>query len=235
MSKILETELDEFTGSLDNLPSLNTPNPYTGSVLAFGSRTVGNGRRAKKSGNSLPILHAEPHVSYTARYKRSNTSNVFDVEVSGLAKILVAASTATTFRPIIRAFRIKCIVVRGSVGAVGDSASVGLRFLGTNTNEINFLDDTMKIDNNAKISRKPPKMSLASFWQDVETTDLTTKLFTVQYFGTGELYVDVVLDFIIDVNRYVNYSLSGGVGLNTGGIYRDALAPGLDPVGVASI
>ena len=57
---------------------------------------------------------------------------------------------------------------------------------------------------------------------------------SVQYFGTGEFYVDVAIEFIMDVNRYVNYSLSGGSGLSTGGIYRGPLATGLDPVGVSS-
>jgi hypothetical protein len=205
--------------------------------MEFGNRTAKAARRTRRSGvavNSLTVLSAEPHVNYTARYKRSGTGNVYDVDLAGIVKTLVAAATATTFRPCIRAFRIKEITVRGSIGAVGDSASVGLRFLGTNTNEINHIDDTMKVDVNAMVARRPPRNSLASFWHDVETGDLNTKLATVTYFGTGEFYVDVAMEFILDVNRYVNYTLTGGSGMITGGIYRGPLATGLDPVGVAS-
>ena len=209
----------------------------SGRVMEFGNKTASKGRRrggAASNMNSLAVISAEPHVSHVARYKRTS-GNVYDVDVSGFAKVLVAGATATAYRPCIRAFRIKEIAVRGSAGAVGDSASVGLRYLGTNTNEINYIDETMKIDNNAMVSRKPPRNSLASFWHDVVTEELSTQLVTIQYFGSGECFVDVHIEFLIDMNRYVNYSLSGGTGLSTGGIYRADLAPGLEPVGVSSV
>jgi hypothetical protein len=232
-----QTEKDDFTGSLENLGDPLQQSPYLGRVMEYGSRASNVGRRRRgqvRSSNSLEVLPAEPHVSYTARYKRSGTGNVYNIDIAGFAKTVVASSATTTYRPCIRAFRIKEITVPGSTGAVGDSASVGLRYLGTNTNETLHIDDTMKIDVNAMVTRKPPRFSLASFWHDVVSEDINTPLVTVQYFGTGEFYVDVQLEFIIDVNRYVNYSLSGAVGLVTGGIYRGDLTAGLEPVGVAS-
>jgi hypothetical protein len=228
---------DEFTGSIENLETTPLTGPYTGRVMQYGTRSSNVGRKKNRSrqySNSLTVLSAEPHVHYTARYKRSDTGNVYNVDVAGIAKAIVASSTTTAYRPVIRCFRIKEVTVRGSTGAIGDSASVGLRFLGTNTNEINHIDDTMKVDVNAMVAKKPPTNSLASFWHDVVTEELNTLLFTVQYFGTGEFYVDVSIEFLIDVNRYVNYSLSGGTGLITGGVYRGDLSPGLEPVGVAS-
>jgi hypothetical protein len=227
---------DEFTGSIENLEASPLAGPFTGRVMQYGNRSSNVGHKKNRSrqySNSLTVLSAEPRVHYTARYKRSS-GNVYDVDIAGIAKAIVASSATTTYRPIIRAFRIKEVTVRGSTGAIGDSASVGLRYLGTNTNEINHIDDTMKIDVNAMVSKKPPMNSLASFWHDVVSEELNTKLFTVQYFGTGEFYVDMSFEFLIDVNRYVNYSLSGGTGLVTGGIYRGPLATGLDAVGVTT-
>jgi hypothetical protein len=227
---------DEFIGSLPILEDSPAHSPFLGRVMEYGTRLtkkVNRRRGQARSMNSLAVLSAEPHVSYVARYKRS-TGNVYDVDIGGFARMLVAAATATNYRPCIRAFRIREITVRGSTGAVGDSASVGLRYLGTNTNETNHIDDTMKIDVNAMVSKKPPRNSLAAFWHDVVTEELNTKLVTIQYFGSGECYVDVHLEVLLDVNRYVNFSLSGGSGLDVGGIYRADLSPGLDPVGVSS-
>jgi len=141
-----------------------------------------------------------------------------------LAKAYVAAATTTTYRYVIRTFRVKRVTVRGSLGAVGGANTVALRFVGQNTNEVRYLDNTLKIDENAMVSRTPPKMSLASFWHDVESADLATEVFSVEYFGTGELFVDVELEYLLDLDRYISYTLSGGTGLNLGGLYKGNLA-----------
>jgi hypothetical protein len=225
-------EHDEFELSLETMNSQaeSVAMSIRDSVMPFGTRVR---RRGGGGSNSLPVLRTEPYVSYVARYKRS-TGNVYTITVQGLAKVLVSANATTTFRPLIRAFKIKKITIRGSAGAVGETGSVGLRYLGTNTNETNHMDETMKIDENAMVSKPPPRFSIAAFWHDIVSEELTTELASIQYFGTGNFYVDVHLDVLIDTNRYVNYSLSGGSGLVTGGVYRGNLATGLVPVGVSA-
>jgi hypothetical protein len=89
----------------------------------------------------------------------------------------------------------------------------------------------MKIDNNAVVCRAPPRFSLASFWHDVTSENLDAPLFEIGYFGDGQLYVDVQLEFLLDVDRYVNFALAGGTALNPGGLYKGPLADGLVATG----
>lgn len=185
-----------------------------------------------KGSNSLPTLPVEPTIHHTFRYQRVS-GNSYLVTTGDIVKCLTAAGSATQARPIFRTLRIKKVTVRGSCVA-GDTASVSLRYLGANTNEVGYMDQTMKIDVNACVARKPPNMSLASFWIDVDVTDLSTQLFVAQYFGSGEFFVDLQLEAIMDCTRYVNYSLVLGTGMTTGGIYAGDLATGLVPVGKTS-
>jgi hypothetical protein len=148
---------------------------------------------------------------------------------------IVSANSATTFRPIFRTARIVKVAVRGSAGEIGEDAEVGLRFVGANTNEARIIDSTAKIDENAVVERAPPRMSLAGFWQDFESSEVNSNLAIITYFGTGELYVDLTIEMVMDVARYGTFSLSGGSGLTTGAIYLGDLATGLDPVGGTSI
>jgi hypothetical protein len=123
-----------------------------------------------------------------------------------------------------RTFKVQNVTIRGSNGSVGSSCSVGLRYLGENTRELKFLDNTLKIDENAMVSEKPPRFSLASFWHDVESATLSTPLLEIFYFGGGEFYVDLEIVYLIDVDRYISFTLSGGSGLNQGGLYKGNLS-----------
>jgi len=191
----------------------------TGAVL---QRRRNNGRG--RAGNALPVIKVEPHVHQTFRYTRVGEANSYVVTVGDLARAYVAAATTSTYRYVIRTFRVKRVTVRGSLGAVGGANTVALRYIGQNTNEVRYLDNTLKIDENAMVSRIPPKMSLASFWHDVESADLATEVFSIEYFGTGELFVDVELEYLLDLDRYISFTLSGGTGLNLGGLYKGNLA-----------
>jgi len=124
---------------------------------------------------------------------------------------------------MMRTFRIKRVTVRGTIGAVGNAATTSIRYVGQNTNEVRYLDNTLKIDENALVSRVPPRMSLASFWHDVESSTLSDELFEVEYYGDGQFYVDILLEYLLDVNRYITYTLTGGTALSAGGIYRGEL------------
>jgi len=215
---------DEFCGSVENLA---TESPADVGLLSYGTRMR---RRGKGSGNSLPVITIEPRVHHVFRYKRNDSANSYTVDVGDIAKAIVAASSATTYRYIIRTFRVKKVTIRGSTSTIGASATVGLRYLGSNTNELNYQDVTMKIDNNAVVTRAPPRFSLASFWHDVTSDSLDTELFQLSYFGDGACFVDLQLEFLLDVDRYVNFTLSGGTGLDVGGLYKGSLA-GLDAIG----
>jgi hypothetical protein len=193
-------------------------------VVPHGVQLTRRRRGARGAGNSLPVLNSEPHVHMTFRYKRVGTGGEYSVTVGDVANCIVAAASTTSYRYIMRTFRIKHVTLRGSSGAVGDDASIGLRFVGQNTNEIRLMDQTLKIDENAYVSRAPPRMSLASFWHDVESSELSTEIFSVNYFGSGEFFVDMAIEFLIDVDRYITYALSGGTALQTGGIYKGPLS-----------
>jgi hypothetical protein len=157
------------------------------------------------------------------RYKRVGTTSAFTITVGDVANAIVSAASSTSYRYIMRTFKIHKVTARGSAGAVGDAATVGLRYLGENTRELRLMDHTMKIDDNAMVSQAPPLLSLASFWHDVETDTLETPIFELTYFGDGEFFVDLHMTFLIDVDRYTTYSLSGGSALDTGGIYKGPL------------
>jgi len=193
-------------------------------IMSYGTRMK---RRGRGSGNSLPMITLEPRVHHLFRYQREDTANSYTVNVGDLAKAIVAASTSTTYRYIMRTLRVKKVTLRGSTGTIGTSATCGLRYLGANTNEVRYQDTTAKIDVNAVVSRVPPRFSLASFWHDVTNETLSTPLFEITYFGTGELYVDLQMEFLMDIDRYVNFSLSGGTALDVGGLYKGPLATGL--------
>lgn len=212
---------DEFCGSVENL---STENPVDAGIMSYGTRMR---RRGKGSSNSLPILSLEPRVHHTFRYQRDNTANSYTVTVGDLAQAIVAAASANTYRYIMRTLRVKKVTVRGSTGTIGASSTVGLRYLGANTNEVRYQDVTMKIDNNASVCRAPPRFSLASFWHDVTSENLDVPLVELIYFGDGAFFVDVQLEFLIDVDRYVNFALAGGTALNPGGLYKGPLATGL--------
>jgi len=214
---------DEYMVPDPELVMLAQPG-ISANVLPHGTKLARRGRgSARGAGNSLPVLNTEPHVHQTFRFKRAGTRNSYSITVGDLANVLVAAAGTSSYRYLMRTFRVKHVTIRGSTGAVGDSATVNLRFVGQNTNEIRYMDQTMKIDVNAMVSRTPPKMSLASFWHDVESAELSTEVFDIQYFGDGELFVDVTLEFLIDVDRYITFSLPGGTGLQAGGVYKGPL------------
>jgi hypothetical protein len=159
----------------------------------------------------------------TFRYKRAGTTSTYTITVGDVANAVVSAATSTSYRYIMRTFKIHKVTARGSAGAVGEAATVGLRYLGENTRELRLLDHTMKIDDNAMVSQAPPRFSLASFWHDVETATLDTPIFELTYFGDGEFFVDLHMTFLVDVDRYTTYTLSGGTALDTGGIYKGPL------------
>jgi len=203
-------------------------------VVPHGVQLTRRGRNAKGASNSLPVLNSEPHVHMTFRYKRVGTGGQYSVTVGDVASCIVAAASTSSYRYLMRTFRIKRVTLRGSSGLVGEDASIGLRFVGQNTNEIRIMDQTLKIDENAYVSRVPPKMSLASFWHDVESAELSTEVFSVNYFGTGEFYVDLAVEFLLDVDRYITYALSGGTALQTGGVYKGPLS-GTDTDGLVAV
>lgn len=216
---------DEFCGSVENLA---IDNSYDVGIMSYGTRVR---RRGRGSGNSLSLITLEPRVHHTFRYKRNNTANSYNVTVGDIAKAIVSAATTATYRYIIRTFRVKKVTIRGSLGTIGSSATVSLRYLGSNTNELRYQDNTMKIDNNATVTRAPPRFSLASFWHDVTSDSLDTELFQVGYFGDGEFFIDMQLEFLLDVDRYVNFTLTGGTALDVGGLYKGSLASGLVAIG----
>lgn len=214
------TDMSEIVG----VPSLQMLS-VSGGMLPTGVKMS----KSRRSSNSIPTLPLEPTIHHTFRYVRSS-GNDYTVTTSNIVRCLMAAQTTTQARPIFRTLRIKKVTARAST-TIGDTASVTLRYLGTNTNEIGYMDQTMKVDVNAMVSRKPPNMSLASFWIDVDVSDLNTELFKIFFAGSGQLYVDIQVEAIIDCTRYVNYSLNVGTGMDPGGIYASDLATGLVPVG----
>jgi len=219
---------DEFIGSVENLSASAPPSSF--SVVPYG--TVYGRRRAGGGGNSLPLISLQPRQTHVFRYKRTNdAANSFTIDVGDVARALVSAASANSYRYIMRTFRVRHVTVRASALSVGATANCSLQYLGQNTNEITYRDNTIKIDENAMVSRSPPRFSLASFWHDVETDNLNTPLFEITSFGGGELFVDMKLEYLTDVDRYVPFTLSGGTALDPGGLYKGHLATDLEAEG----
>jgi hypothetical protein len=184
--------------------------------------------------NAMPMLPAEPTMHHTFRFRRTNTSTLYRVDLQDLYQILVSASATNFVRPIFRTFRILNVVVRGSISAVGETATVSLRYEGTNTNQQKFMDSTNKVDSNAMVHRKPPPFSLASFWHDVRELESSQILFEVEYFGQGECYLDITLQAVLDCNGDVNFSIPNGTSNVSGRLYSLDVAGGFEPVGIIS-
>jgi hypothetical protein len=184
--------------------------------------------------NAMPMLPAEPTMHHTFRFRRINTSSLYRVDLQDLYQILVSASATNFVRPIFRTFRILNVVVRGSISAVGETATVSLRYEGTNTNQQKFMDSTNKVDSNAMVHRKPPPFSLASFWHDVRELESSQILFEVEYFGQGECYLDITLQAVLDCNGDVNFSIPNGTSNVSGRLYSLDVAGGFEPVGIIS-
>jgi hypothetical protein len=187
--------------------------------------------------NSLPMLPAEPTMRHTFRFRRADTASLYRVDLQDLYQVVVAASAPNYVRPIFRTFRVLNVVVRGSINAVGETATVSLRYEGTNTNQQKYMDSTNKVDVNAMVHRKPPPYSLASFWHDVRELDSAQVLFEVEYFGTGECYLDIQLQAVLDCNGDVNFSIPIGASNTSGRLYSAPIGSypsggGFDPVGI---
>lgn len=190
--------------------------------------------------NSMPMLSAEPTIKHTFRYRRADTSNFYSVTLRDLTAMLVVGATSTTYRPVFRALRLLNVALRGSIGAVGETSTVSIRYTGVgdfgNTNEQKYMDSTNKVDHNAMVHRKPPRMSLASFWHDPNDVTLSYTVFQVEYTGTGECYMDITIQAVLDLNVHVNYLLGGGVNVIPGRVYGGAPVNGAwETVGIAQI
>jgi len=210
----------------------NTASPTLGmglgNAVPFGTRmTKGRRGRARGISNGLPQTAANPSMHYNFRYI-ARGDGATSVRIADLAKAMVAASTADSYRYLFRTVKVDRVTIRAATGAIGGTAAVKLQFLGSNTNEIVHMDQTMRVDHNACISMKPPRLSLASFWHDVtSTTDDEVALFRVSASTdeSGVSYIDVSLSVVYDEARYINYTIqdSNLSGLNAGGLYYGKL------------
>jgi hypothetical protein len=178
------------------------------------------------------MLPAEPTMRHTFRFTRTGTATLYRIDLADLYQVIVSATASNFVRPIFRTFRILNVVVRGSISAVGETATVSLRYEGTNTNQQKYMDSTNKVDVNAMVHRKPPPFSLASFWHDTRELVGSQILFEVEYFGAGECYLDIHMQAILDCNGDVNFSIPVGSSNVAGRLYSVPLAGGFDPVGI---
>lgn len=187
--------------------------------------------------NTMPMLPAEPTMRHTFRFRRADTASLYKIDLQDLYQVIVAASAPGSIRPIFRTFRVLNVVVRGSISAVGETATVSLRYEGTNTNQQKFMDSTNKVDVNAMVHRKPPRFSLASFWHDVRELDSQQILFEIEYYGSGECYLDIHMQAVLDCNGDVNFSVPIGTTNVAGRLYSVKVGSypyggGFDPVGI---
>lgn len=210
-------------------------------VLVKGS----NGKQVRRRNsnyvpNSMPMLSAEPTIKHTFRYRRSDVGSLYNITLRDLTTMLVMGATNTTYRPVFRALRLLNVAVRGSIGAVGETSTVSIRYTGVgdfgNTNEQKYMDSTNKVDHNAMVHRKPPRMSLASFWHDPNDVSLGYTVFQVEYNGTGECYMDITIQAVLDLNVHVNFLLGSGTGIVPGRMYGGGPSNGAwETVGIAQI
>lgn len=200
-----------------------------------------------QSGNGLPMVSANPVMTFTFRFVCDRSDGGTDVKVSDLARMMVTASNNTSYRYLFRTIKIDNVSIRATPPDLGGSSQVTLQFLGANTNETKYMDQSLRIDHNACLSKKPPRFSIASFWHDVTTsTDNEVTLFKMQSFATntsdaptgtkGTTYVDIKLSAVFDIDRYIDYTISNNsLNLNAGGLYYGRIGTGsgleLEPVG----
>lgn len=181
--------------------------------------------------NTMPMLPAEPTMRHTFRFKRNGSNTLYRVDLQDLYQVVVAAGASNYVRPIFRTFKVLQVVVRGSIAAVGETATVSIRYEGTNTNQQKYMDSTNKVDVNAMVHRKPPRFSLASFWQDVRELDSSQVLFEIEYFGAGECYLDIHMQAVLDCNGDVNFAVGAGNVNQPGRLYSVPIGD-FQPVGI---
>jgi hypothetical protein len=100
------------------------------------------------------------------------------------------------------------------------------------------MDQSLRIDHNACLSKKPPRFSIASFWHDVTAdTDNEVTLFKIESTVTnstdsptntlGATFIDIKLSAVFDIDRYIDYTISNnGLNLNAGGLYYGQIGTG---------
>jgi hypothetical protein len=243
-----EEKQDDIPNSLVPLAGENRVVPR-GTIMVrhaapFTMKKNAKGRMVKRKNanyvpNTMPMLPAEPTLHHTFRFRRSDTASLYQIDLQDLYQIMVAASASGSIRPIFRTFRILNVVVRGSISAVGETATVSLRYEGTNTNQQKYMDSTNKVDVNAMVHRRPPRFSLASFWHDVRELDSQQILFEIEYSGQGECYLDIQLQAVLDCNGDVNFSVPIGTTNTAGRLYSVKVGSypsggGFEPVGIIS-
>jgi hypothetical protein len=202
-----------------------------------GQKMVKRHYASPMAANGLPPLAANPRLNYTFRYKTTGDGGA-NVKISDLARSMVAAATANSFRYLFRTLKLNSVAIRAAPSNIGEGATVKLRFLGANTDETTYMDTSLRVDHNAYLMRKPPAFSLASFWHDVtsSTDDVAILSVATNTTGTADTYVDINLSVVFDESRYINYSISNAAlsGLSPGGLYYGNLSessPDFVPVG----
>jgi hypothetical protein len=200
-----------------------------------------------QSGNGLPMVSANPVLNFTFRFLAVHSNGGTEIKVSDLARMMVAAASSNSFRYLFRTIKLENVSLRATPPEVGGSSQVTLQYLGNNTNETTYMDQSLRIDHNAVLSKKPPRFSIASFWHDItSSTDNEVTLIKISSTGTnnsdsptttkGATYVDIRLSAVFDIDRYIDYVISNNnLSLNAGGLYFGQIGTGtgleLVPVG----
>jgi len=206
-------------------------------------------RTSRKSGSSKRMNNVEPRSQLAQQFKsqkiyrktqryfvstNNNSALMYNQEL--LLSVGGMATTATNLAPMAESFKLNRVRVWGSPSSVGTACSVQVNWFPSASTSLTYVPGLEYISTscntavNAYISCKPPKNSLASFWQNSQSNLALFKL-TVPAGGIIELDVS----FILLTNDLLPTAYTTSTTMSVGYVYvvaLDASTHSITPIGV---
>lgn len=178
--------------------------------------------KSKLSSAHPPMIRSNITLSHTYRFtSTSGTATALTVgSLFGAAGTMctVANSQVQTFYNSVKVREISIWSPPASQGAISTCSVEWLG--GANSNTVEVSDSSNSVSRPARISSKPPRGSLASFWN---TTSSGANTICTLVAPTGSI-IDVVLDLILSDDDLVNFVIVIAAGA-LGNIYYLSLDP----------
>ncbi len=132
-------------------------------------------KSSSQSPYKVPQLDTNIRVTHKYRFSASNAQVAVPIEDTDLIGVMggVCSVLNSTFTPMFNSVKVKCIEIWAPLASVGTPTSCAIEWTGTaNSPNVEVSDTTVTATFPAYIKTRPPKNSLASFWQVASSTAL---------------------------------------------------------------
>jgi hypothetical protein len=151
------------------------------------------GKNRVNNSNGPPQLFSNIRLSHRYRFLTSgafsHTVNSQDLlNCAGTIGTVVNSTVALMFESV----RVRALELWAPPASQGSASTVSCEWLSANSPSIEVSDTTVSVTRNAHIRTNPPSLSLASFWQNVDTVN---NLFTLVC--PANTIIDVSLELVL--------------------------------------